>query len=190
MIAIPRKVEAMNKFDYDTGVSSSPVQQATNNVVHINGQEPTKSPQENPNADARGALRRRVLKTGEILINQNYADIPCRIRNMSETGVLIEVAEKYIVPDRFTLNIPMDGFAVQCQVIRRQGPQLGIQFIGEKEQIALKKSQSINSSTDPYLESLIRKEKYVVDPLTDTQKAIRRDGTRPLARKPGFGRRI
>ena len=129
----------MNKYDYDTGVSSSPVQQPTDNVVSITGQDTNDPPQSDATTEARSLLRRCVLKSGQIQINQNYAEIPCRLRNTSETGALIEVAEKYIVPDRFTLCIPMDGFSVSCQVARRNGPKIGIQFIGEKQPLSMEK---------------------------------------------------
>lgn len=180
----------MNKYDYDTGVSSSLTQQPTDNVVSITGQDTNDPPQSGEATEARNSLRRRVLKTGQIQINQNYSEIPCRLRNTSETGALIEVAEKYIVPDSFTLCIPMDGFSVACQIARRNGTKIGIQFVGEKQPLSMEKTQSIRSSSDPYLENLIRKEKYVVEPLSDTQKAIRRDGSHQVVSKPGFGKRI
>lgn len=183
----------MNKDDNDTGVSSSP-----DRIAHSTGVQSAGCDTENSLADdladdataeARVALRRRVLKTGQISINQDYAEIPCRIRNISQNGALVEVAEKYIVPDIFTLSIPMDGFSVKCQVVRRQSPNIGLEFIGEKQKLELSKSQSIRSSSDPYLDRLIRQEKEVITPLTDTQKAIRRTSNQPAMRNNGFGKR-
>lgn len=179
----------MNKYDYDTGVSSSPVQETTNNVVPLTAQGNENPPQDSQPAEARGALRRRVLKSGQIEINQNYAEIPCRIKNLSETGALIEVVEKYIVPDKFNLAIPMDGCSVQCQVVRRNGVQIGLQFFGEKQKLVMEKTQSIRSSSDPYLERLIRKDVSVADAPSDTEQAIRRHDNQPSLSKPGFGRR-
>lgn len=178
----------MIKHDYDSGVSSSD-QATSDHVAHLSEQGNEIPPQNNPQVEARGSLRRRVLKSAQIAINQIYAKIPCRVKNLSQTGALIEVAEKYIVPDKFDLAIPMDGFSVQAQVVHRHQTKIGLKFVGDKQTLALDKSQSIRSSSDPYLECLVRKDNYAVDTPSETELAIRRHGNQPPLARPGFGRR-
>jgi hypothetical protein len=51
--------------------------------------------------------RRRVLKAGSISFGGGAID--CTVRNISDTGAILEVLTSLFVPDRFKLIIQSDG---------------------------------------------------------------------------------
>jgi hypothetical protein len=58
--------------------------------------------------------------------------IPCIVRNFSETGALIEAAEKVVLPDYFVLTIDAVGVRVGCEVRHEQAGLIGVRFVEEK----------------------------------------------------------
>jgi len=148
----------MDKDSCDTGVSSS----LSCVSSHGKGSGVDNTCNNTGNADARTAVRQRVLKSALIDIGESFAKIPCRVRNVSDTGALIDVEEHYVVPDKFILTIPMDGLVVKCEIVRRHGTRMGLQYVGEKTQTETKTKQFIRASTDPHVEQFIRKDNYWV----------------------------
>lgn len=78
------------------------------------------------------APRRRVLKGANIVFNDGTYTLPCRVKNISETGAQLEFDRSFIlsVPDAFNLVIELDGTTVPCSVVRRQGDLVGVRFEG------------------------------------------------------------
>jgi hypothetical protein len=95
----------------------------------------------------RKSRRKRALMSAEIKFNENFASVKCIIRNISDTGALIKVTDTNVVPNSFTLQIPMQGIEVKCQVIDQAGHQIRIKFIGEKHQLNSKKVQYIDATS-------------------------------------------
>lgn len=139
--------------------------------------------------EERSSIRLRVLKSGVIDINQNFVEIPCVIRNLSETGALINITGEYVVPDNFNLRIAMDGFSVDCQVIRRDGHILGVKFVGEKQQMARKKVQHIAASSLITGQTPVDNRQPVEPAAQDANDSPSANPNRAMARKPGFGKR-
>jgi len=75
----------------------------------------------------RASPRRRVLKAGTILIDR-ASTIDCVVRNVSDTGVLLEVASPVGIPDDFTLVVKADKLARPCHVAWRSARRLGVRF--------------------------------------------------------------
>ena len=75
--------------------------------------------------ERRGAFRYDVRVRAAIAADDASASLECTIRDISQTGALIEV-ESADVPDDFTLV-----FSRQCRVIRRSkdGSKLGVEFL-------------------------------------------------------------
>jgi hypothetical protein len=71
----------------------------------------------------RNTPRRRVLKTGSI----EFADtaIECTVRDMSESGVALQVVGPLYIPDRFTLFIQSEQSKRRCRIAWRTGKRMG-----------------------------------------------------------------
>jgi PilZ domain-containing protein len=83
-----------------------------------------------PEAEAierRKITRHRTLKAGSITFNKD-GGIDCRVRNLSDSGALLEVASQVGIPDDFVLVIELDHFKQPCHVIWRTLKRLGVVF--------------------------------------------------------------
>ena len=79
--------------------------------------------------DLRRAPRLKTLKGGSITLPTGIVE--CVIRNVSDTGALIELKEPTLIPSEFLLIIKPELTRRQCQVVRRSdlGIALGVKFI-------------------------------------------------------------
>ena len=75
----------------------------------------------------RGALRRRILKTGTIVLSGGGV-ISCTFRNISPTGASLEVGGPVGIPDEFTL-VSSDHVKRRCRIVRRSEKRIGVSFI-------------------------------------------------------------
>jgi hypothetical protein len=75
----------------------------------------------------REAKRRRVLKSGKILLIGGGA-IDCTVRNLSQTGAALEVVTPIGIPERFALAIE-PGQTLTCEVVRRTERRVGVRFV-------------------------------------------------------------
>jgi hypothetical protein len=75
----------------------------------------------------RRGLRERTLKPGSILSDRTAA-IDCLVRNISESGVCLEVESPAGVPENFTLVIGHDPKRA-CQVAWRSERWIGAYFV-------------------------------------------------------------
>ena len=73
--------------------------------------------------------RKRVLKAGTIVFNNGLATISATVKNISESGALLEVESIIGVPDRFILFIKADGFKRECRIVWSQARRIGIRFL-------------------------------------------------------------
>src|SRR5688572_15482723 len=77
------------------------------------------------------AFRRRVLKEGRIVIRRGWSLINCTIRNISETGACISVAEAQCdVPKDFDLMFVNERQLVPCELRWRKCERMGLRFTG------------------------------------------------------------
>ena len=155
--------------------------------VEISSESEAIDPSEAQEADAR-AERQRVLKTAKIEIDLNFADIPCVVRNISETGAMLKITGDYLLPERFILHVPMDGFAVDCQIVRRNGGDYAVNFIGEKRELATKQVQHIRPSSDRVTKINGLGQAVEVSSNPSARQASD-DTTRQKSNKTGFGKR-
>ena len=54
--------------------------------------------------ERRTAVRHRTFKGGKLVLNSGDAVLDCIIRNLSETGALIEIPSAATVPENFDLD--------------------------------------------------------------------------------------
>ena len=77
--------------------------------------------------ERRKVLRHKTLKAGHIAFNR-AGTIDCRVRNLSELGACLEVANQVGIPDDFTLVIESDHLMQKCRVIWRTATRMGVAF--------------------------------------------------------------
>jgi diguanylate cyclase (GGDEF)-like protein len=77
---------------------------------------------------AGSALGRRVLKAGNIVFNGGKSVIDCTVRRLSDDGASLAVISTAGVPDRFKLAIEADAFSRTCQIARKAGTEIDVQF--------------------------------------------------------------
>jgi hypothetical protein len=86
-----------------------------------------------PNLPAGGRqLRRehrtRVLKMARIIFNGGYSVYDCRVRNISDSGAMLEVTSMVGIPSRF--QIAFDGTSPPrpCRIMWRTDRLMGVAF--------------------------------------------------------------
>ena len=73
--------------------------------------------------------RMRVLKMARIVFNGGYSVYDCRVKNLSESGALLEMASLLGIPNRF--EIALDPTATSrrlCTVMWRTDRLMGVAF--------------------------------------------------------------
>ena len=89
------------------------------------GGRPLDKPDEN-----RSSPRRRVLRAGKIVLD-NGSVLDCAVRDTSETGAKIRIAEPIPLPQEFTLYWPETRMIRSCINRWQHGIDCGIEFSGE-----------------------------------------------------------
>jgi hypothetical protein len=76
--------------------------------------------------ERRTAPRHRVLKGGRI----EFAgiNVDCTVRNLSDSGAALEVANSVGIPSEFILVIPQNGFRRPCHATWRSPDRIGVLF--------------------------------------------------------------
>jgi diguanylate cyclase (GGDEF)-like protein len=82
-----------------------------------------------PKPDTGESIRRRVLKSGQILINERRSAIDCTVRSLGDAGAGLDVINSTGIPDRFDLVIRTDGFETRCRVTERSDRHLEVTFL-------------------------------------------------------------
>jgi hypothetical protein len=95
--------------------------------------------------EARGAPRRRVLKSGIIAFNGRYSALPCSVRNLSVTGAYVRAEGSINTPNTFELLIELDGFEASCEVIWRKDEGIGVRFLTAPRTTTPKRAQGVNA---------------------------------------------
>jgi diguanylate cyclase (GGDEF)-like protein len=72
--------------------------------------------------------RRRVLKSGRIVINDRRSTIDCTIRSIGSHGATIAVSDTSLVPANFILSIEADGFETSCRIVSQNRQAIEVAF--------------------------------------------------------------
>ena len=78
--------------------------------------------------ERRQYVRRRTFKGGRIVFNRHFSAIECIVRNLSEGGACLEVANSIGIPDDFQLSVAADGLNRCCHVAWRGSGRIGVAF--------------------------------------------------------------
>jgi hypothetical protein len=76
--------------------------------------------------EKRIAPRKRVLKGAFIVLSDKAPKLECTIKNMSDTGALIQVSSTFGLPAHFDLIV--DTHRRHCQVVWRTDTKFGVRF--------------------------------------------------------------
>jgi hypothetical protein len=80
--------------------------------------------------DYRKAPRKRLGSRAWIRFDDGFSVRPCRLVDVSETGIRIEVDAPRAVADRFSLLMSRDAApGRQCRVKWRRGSLIGAEFV-------------------------------------------------------------
>ena len=74
-------------------------------------------------------LRQRTLKGARLSYDDGVRERRCVVRDLSDRGARIEVADIRTIPSEFVLTFDTDGVARTCFVKWRRGDSLGVEFI-------------------------------------------------------------
>jgi hypothetical protein len=77
--------------------------------------------------ERRAATRHRVLRAGTILVGDD-GSINCMVRNMSNTGAMLNVTSSVGIPEHFNLILSPDGRHMSCRVMWREQIRIGVAF--------------------------------------------------------------
>ena len=77
--------------------------------------------------DNRRITRKRVLKTGKILVGRTSI-IDCTVRDVSESGACLKVESPLGIPDTFDLLITTEQTPRPCRIVWRKEKQIGVKF--------------------------------------------------------------
>jgi hypothetical protein len=80
--------------------------------------------------DRRKIQRRRVLKEGKIVYADGLRVFDCTIRDMSENGARLLVANTIGLPNTFQLYEKSSGTLYPCSIAWRQSNAVGVHFEG------------------------------------------------------------
>jgi hypothetical protein len=78
-------------------------------------------------SEKRTVPRHRVLKRGTLVVNGGGV-FDCTVRNLSESGARIDIANPLGVPKVFTLVIEADHFKRRCHAVWSSERQIGVAF--------------------------------------------------------------
>lgn len=102
----------------------------------------------------RAFQRRRVIKGGTIAFNLRRLTYPCVVRDLSVAGARLQVDCADGIPNTFDLLIELDGFESECEIVWREGKQVGVRFLAEPRISAPKRKQVVVSSDKARLASV------------------------------------
>jgi hypothetical protein len=83
--------------------------------------------------DRRSSKRRRTVLTGKVLFNDRTSVFDCTVRNLSDAGAQITLADVTTLPLDFELEIPSKGMLVQARLIWSRGKNHSIVLIETME---------------------------------------------------------
>jgi hypothetical protein len=84
-------------------------------------------------ADQRGKHRKQTFKFGIIMCGANRRILSV-VKNISETGALVEVDNAIEIPDAFTLAIESEPAARVCRVVWKKAKEIAVNFRGVPRQ--------------------------------------------------------
>ncbi|WP_245286996.1 hypothetical protein [Bradyrhizobium sp. Tv2a-2] len=54
--------------------------------------------------------------------------VSCLVRSLSRQGASLDLASATVIPDRFTLALPLEGVSYACRLLWRKGMEIRVSF--------------------------------------------------------------
>ena len=83
--------------------------------------------------ERRRSQRQRALLTGKLATEGASITIDCVIRNLSDSGALVETSSPHLIPKELHLVHVREGVAWDAKVIWRRGNRLGLELQGRHD---------------------------------------------------------
>ena len=77
--------------------------------------------------ERRDRPRRRILKSGKIIVSDNAPKIECTVRNLTDDGACLHVSTTFGIPARFDLDF--ENVRKTCRVVWVKDTQMGVMFV-------------------------------------------------------------
>jgi hypothetical protein len=77
--------------------------------------------------EKRASPRHRVLKRGTLAFSGG-GGVDCTVRNISQNGARLDIADPVGLPEAFTLVIETDQFLRRCHAVWSRERQIGVAF--------------------------------------------------------------
>jgi hypothetical protein len=81
----------------------------------------------------RTAPRTRTLLQARIEFNGGATTVDCTVRDLSDTGARLQVAESVTIPSKFTLFVPKHGLRYHALLRWHRGSFAGVEFETEQQ---------------------------------------------------------
>tara|TARA_R110002126_G_scaffold37975_4_gene113862 strand:+ start:998 stop:1510 length:513 start_codon:yes stop_codon:yes gene_type:complete len=151
------------------------------------------------NPQKQRALRKRTYKKAYVYRDDLGGKKQCTLRNISETGALIEFSDVTNLPKNFILQVELDSFEVPSQIVRQANGYFGLLFTGPFQNIQTTRKQVL-SSADSQTTALKTEEHDLKRRLyelrcsqtfnsSNTQSASQTNQFTAQTRSKGFGKR-
>ncbi len=121
--------------------------------------------------EKRGGSRSRMLKGGFIAFSGRHATMPCVVRDISDGGARLQVAQGAAVPDTFELIVELDGLEAQCVVVWRKQHEVGVGFLEAPRRAAPKRAQVVSQS-GPVARATLRRGGPAAPPMTRAEPPL------------------
>ena len=82
---------------------------------------------EDQGSERRDGRRRRMFKGARVVFNGGYSSFSCTIRNLTESGALLNFGDTLGIPSHFDLELE-GGRRRPCTVRWRDGGLMGVSF--------------------------------------------------------------
>lgn len=82
--------------------------------------------------DKRRHVRRLVIMGAVLMYDNQKITLPCRVRDISESGAKLEFEQQQLLPHTFDLKI-RDLPPLRCVLRWAKGNRAGVEFVSEEE---------------------------------------------------------
>ncbi|HTV70114.1 MAG TPA: PilZ domain-containing protein [Rhizobiaceae bacterium] len=79
-------------------------------------------------SERRSGVRRRVLKGAVMIFNKGYSTFECVVRNESDGGARLSLAETFALPKTFTLTIMAEEEGRVVDIVWRSASEIGVRY--------------------------------------------------------------
>lgn len=91
------------------------------------------APVANDSNPRRRTPRQRVLLSGRLVMGDALAVLDCAIRNLSNFGARVQIADGHTAPDLVHLIEVRNGCVYKAEVVWRDYPNIGLAFLDRRD---------------------------------------------------------